>query len=71
MSLLQHLIQDFDQLWSLLHESYIVSGRKLGKDNGSGHEYEGVWLERCIPGLVGEMKEERQSILRKVCSFLT
>ena len=33
---------------------------------GGGKEREGIWLERCISGLVGELKEERQLMLRKV-----
>ena len=41
------------------------------KGGGGGKEREGIWLERCISGLVGELKEERQLMLRKVLLFST
>ena len=63
------------QLWDLLHDNYIVttimtertnSASNKGGGGGGGKEREGIWLERCISGLVGELKEERQLMLRKV-----
>lgn len=39
-----------------------------GRSGGRGKE--GVWLERCITGLVGELKEERQLFLRKVIALI-
>ena len=61
------------QLWDLLHDNYIVTtimtertNSASNKGGGGGKEREGIWLERCISGLVGELKEERQLMLRKV-----
>ena len=62
------------QLWDLLHDNYIVTTIMTERTNsasnkgggGGGKEREGIWLERCISGLVGELKEERQLMLRKV-----
>ncbi|XP_019851870.1 PREDICTED: calcyphosin-2-like [Amphimedon queenslandica] len=64
--------EDFVQLWDLLHDHYIVTtvtDRTRGRGGGAmggAKMIEGMWLDRCIPGLVGELKEERQLILRKV-----
>lgn len=44
---------------------YIVTSNNASKEE-NGHGHEGVWLERCITGLVGELKEDRQLIIRKV-----
>ena len=60
------------QLWDLLHDNYIVTtimterANSASNKGGGGKEREGIWLERCISGLVGELKEERQLMLRKV-----
>ena len=61
------------QLWDLLHDNYIVTtimtertNSSSNKGGGGGKERERIWLERCISGLVGELKEERQLMLRKV-----
>lgn len=48
-----------------------VTDRTRGRGGGAGggaKMMEGMWLDRCIPGLVGELKEERQLMLRKVIS---
>ena len=54
--------KDFDQLWDLLQEEHFFTlpHRKHGLQ-------EGVWLDRIISGLVGEMGEDRKAIVRKVC----
>ena len=44
-----------------------ITDRTRGRGGGGGAKMiEGMWLDRCIPGLVGELKEERQLMMRKV-----
>lgn len=52
--------EDFDQLWTLLLEEHIAV------PIGEGHDKEGMWLDRIISGLVGDMKENRKAAVIKV-----